>query len=67
MECEWPMFYINIVLNAMFSGNHDMVETYWSKLQKLVLPDTNGSKKYLPANKLVRIYSRAYSNKILNF
>ena len=35
----------------MFSGNHDMIETYWAKLEKLILPDANGGKETDPANK----------------
>lgn len=55
MECEWPMFYINIVLNAMFSGNHEMVETYWLKLEKLILRDSNGGKETPCNGELTRL------------
>ena len=37
------MFYINLVLNGLFTGDHEMVGTYWAKLQKLVLTDYNNN------------------------
>jgi len=36
------MFYINLALNGMFTGNQHMVETYWTKLQNLVVSETHG-------------------------
>ena len=31
------MFYISLVLNAMFSGQQDVIEEYWAKLQKIII------------------------------
>ena len=39
IECEWPMFYINLVLNAMFSSHQERIEEYWAKLEKIIVSE----------------------------
>ncbi|XP_065913597.1 phosphorylase b kinase regulatory subunit beta-like [Dysidea avara] len=39
IECEWPMFYVSLVLNAMFSSHQERTEEYWAKLQKSVVSE----------------------------
>lgn len=40
IECEWPIFFCYLILDAMYSKNDDAVEHYWQQLEKvLVLSD----------------------------
>lgn len=41
IECEWPLFVIYLVINAVFDGNLEEVERYHSMLERLVIKGQN--------------------------
>ncbi|WP_052128715.1 glycoside hydrolase family 15 protein [Neosynechococcus sphagnicola] len=41
IECEWPLFFTYLLLDALFRGDRDQVESYHQKLQSLLV-EQNG-------------------------
>lgn len=41
IECEWPLFIIYLVINAIFDGHLEEVERYHTMLEKLVIKASN--------------------------
>ena len=58
IECEWPLFFIFFLLDALISGNHQKVKEYREKLDNLLpKPDRAGILRvpelfYVPADKV---------------
>lgn len=44
IECEWPLFYCYLILNALFNNDTDTVEKYSEKLEKLIVKTPDGLK-----------------------
>jgi phosphorylase kinase alpha/beta subunit len=44
IECEWPMFFCYLLLDALFSGNEDMAEEYWDALEEVIVHTEDGLK-----------------------
>jgi hypothetical protein len=42
VECEWPLFYVYMVIDGMFKGLTDEVERYQSLLKQVIYKDANG-------------------------
>ncbi|MCL4124235.1 UNVERIFIED_CONTAM: hypothetical protein GTU68_045867, partial [Idotea baltica] len=42
IECEWPLFYINMILEAIFKGNDEQVEEYHKLLKPHLKTDKYG-------------------------
>lgn len=45
IESEWPLFYINMILEAIFKGNDEQVEEYHNLLKPLLKVDKYGGKR----------------------
>ncbi|KAL1123716.1 hypothetical protein AAG570_001489, partial [Ranatra chinensis] len=42
VECEWPLFYIYMIIDGMFKSLTDQVERYQGLLQQVMCKDSNG-------------------------
>ncbi|KAG1714606.1 putative phosphorylase b kinase regulatory subunit beta [Nymphon striatum] len=42
IECEWPLFFIYLIIEGMFTGDADQVSEYQKKLSPLLRSDKNG-------------------------
>ncbi|KAI0989578.1 hypothetical protein GJ496_009720 [Pomphorhynchus laevis] len=42
IECEWPFFWMYLIIDGVFRGNLEQVETVCEKLDKVLLQDKNG-------------------------
>ncbi|XP_041375340.1 phosphorylase b kinase regulatory subunit beta-like isoform X2 [Gigantopelta aegis] len=42
IECEWPMFYIYLIIEAVFSDDRESLEKYAKKLQPLLIQSKDG-------------------------
>ncbi|XP_050711769.1 probable phosphorylase b kinase regulatory subunit beta isoform X6 [Eriocheir sinensis] len=42
IECEWPLFFLFMIIEGMFKGNEEQVEQYKNKLKPLVKRDKWG-------------------------
>lgn len=42
IECEWPLFFLYMIIEGMFKGNEEQVEQYKNKLKPLVKRDKWG-------------------------
>lgn len=57
IECEWPLFLILLLLNALIEGDQSKAEEYRRKLDDLVPIHEDGLRKvpelyYVPADKV---------------
>lgn len=41
-ECEWPMFYVYLIIDGVFRSNQEQVEEYEKELRKCMTTDVNG-------------------------
>ncbi len=53
IECEWPLFFTYLLLNSLFTGDHDAAQSYRAKLESLLV-EHNGQ-QLLPELYLVPI------------
>ncbi|XP_050302994.1 probable phosphorylase b kinase regulatory subunit alpha isoform X1 [Anthonomus grandis grandis] len=44
IECEWPMFYCYLILDALFSGDKDMAMEYSERLDEIMIKTEDGIK-----------------------
>ncbi|KAL5279164.1 PHKB family protein [Megaselia abdita] len=42
MECEWPLFFIVMIIDGVFKNNSDQIEEYQMQLRKCMMCDENG-------------------------
>lgn len=42
IECEWPLFFLYMIIEGMFKGSDEQVELYKNKLKPLVKRDKWG-------------------------
>lgn len=42
MECEWPLFFIVMIIDGVFKNNSDQIEEYQTLLRKCMMCDENG-------------------------
>lgn len=47
IECEWPLFYIFMIMDGVFKGLPQQVEEYRSLLANVICKDLNGGEYYL--------------------
>ncbi|KAK6186118.1 hypothetical protein SNE40_008216 [Patella caerulea] len=56
VECEWPMFYLYLMIDKIFHGHREEAEDYMKKLQPLLLHSKDGvllpKYYYVPKNKI---------------
>lgn len=45
IECEWPLFYIYMIIDGVFKTLPEQVEEYQNLLKARIHKDTNGGKK----------------------
>lgn len=45
-ECEWPLFYIFMIIDGAFKSNNEQIEEYQSELRKCMHTDANGGESY---------------------
>lgn len=44
IECEWPLFYCNFILNALFNGDIETADKYSEKIESLLVKTEDGLK-----------------------
>uniref|UniRef100_A0A8R1DXZ7 Phosphorylase b kinase regulatory subunit n=1 Tax=Caenorhabditis japonica TaxID=281687 RepID=A0A8R1DXZ7_CAEJA len=42
IECEWPIFFCYLILDAMYSKDDDAVEAYWQQLESVLVYSDKG-------------------------
>ncbi|KAI8125814.1 putative phosphorylase b kinase regulatory subunit beta [Lucilia cuprina] len=42
IECEWPLFFIEMIIDGVFKNNNDQIEEYQNELRKCMYADTYG-------------------------
>ena len=56
IECEWPLFFLFMIIEGMFKGNEEQVEQYKNKLKPLVKRDKWGGRS-IHLCYMVEVYS----------
>lgn len=44
IECQWPLFFLYMIVEGMFKGNEEQVEEYKKKLKPLMKRDRWGGR-----------------------
>eukprot|EP00126_Sphaerothecum_destruens_P003321 Sdes_comp17004_c0_seq1m6208 len=48
IECEWPLFYIYLILDSLFEGDKKSTQYYQNLLEPLLIDDPSGRFKFVP-------------------
>lgn len=46
-ECEWPLFYIYMIIDGVFKNNADQIEEFQNELRGCLYKDLNGGKRFM--------------------
>lgn len=49
-ECEWPIFFIFMIIDGVFKTNAEQVEEYQTELRKCMYTDSNGGSFFMNVN-----------------
>ncbi|XP_059220834.1 probable phosphorylase b kinase regulatory subunit beta isoform X3 [Stomoxys calcitrans] len=41
-ECEWPLFFISMIIDGVFKNNHEQIEEYQNELRRCLYSDAHG-------------------------
>ncbi|XP_066250095.1 probable phosphorylase b kinase regulatory subunit alpha isoform X2 [Euwallacea similis] len=44
IECEWPMFYCYLIIDALFAGDNEAAEEYTERLEEVMIKTEDGMK-----------------------